>query len=104
MLAVAYLLAGPPMPHRPKVMTQTKRDTLVPQGGGLGGEGNDPTPVKNFHILRSLIIDAGLIIMVKDLGKVKEDCHLYIATWNVLSVYTAGSLKQVKVNRREGEE
>jgi hypothetical protein len=34
MLAVAYLLVGPPMPDTSKVMTQTKRDTLVLQVGG----------------------------------------------------------------------
>jgi len=34
MLAVAKLLVGPPMPDRPRVMTQTKRDYLVLQVGG----------------------------------------------------------------------
>jgi len=34
MLAVAYLLVGPSMPDRSRVMTQTKRDTLVLQVGG----------------------------------------------------------------------
>jgi hypothetical protein len=29
------LLVGPPMPDRSRVMTQTKRDTLVLQVGGL---------------------------------------------------------------------
>jgi hypothetical protein len=33
-LAVAELLAGPPMPGRSKVMIQTKRDTLALQVGG----------------------------------------------------------------------
>ena len=33
MLAVAKLLVGSPMPDRSKVMTQTKRDTLVLQVG-----------------------------------------------------------------------
>jgi len=28
--AVASLLVGPPTPNRPKVMTQAKKDTLVP--------------------------------------------------------------------------
>jgi hypothetical protein len=32
--AVAKLLAGSPKPDRSKVMTQTKRDTLVLQVGG----------------------------------------------------------------------
>jgi hypothetical protein len=31
----AVLLVGPPMPDRSRVMTQTKRDTLVLQVGGL---------------------------------------------------------------------
>jgi hypothetical protein len=31
MLAVAYAMVGPPMPDRSRVMTQTKRDTLVLQ-------------------------------------------------------------------------
>jgi hypothetical protein len=30
------LLVGPPMPDRSRVMTQTKRDTLVLQAGGFG--------------------------------------------------------------------
>jgi len=34
MLAVAKLLVGSPMSDRSKVMTQTKRDTLVLQVGG----------------------------------------------------------------------
>jgi hypothetical protein len=37
-LAVVYacmLLVGPPMPDRSRVMTQTKRDTMVLQVGGL---------------------------------------------------------------------
>jgi len=33
MLAVARLLVGPPMPRRSKVMTQTKRHTLILQVG-----------------------------------------------------------------------
>jgi hypothetical protein len=32
---LAMLLVGPPMPDRSRVMTQTKRDTLVLQVGGL---------------------------------------------------------------------
>jgi hypothetical protein len=36
MPAVAWLLAGPPMPDRSKVVTQVKRDTLVLQVGGWG--------------------------------------------------------------------
>ena len=30
------LLVGPPMPDRSRVMTQTKRDTMVLQVGGFG--------------------------------------------------------------------
>jgi hypothetical protein len=33
MPAVALLLVGSPLPDRSKVMTQTKRDTLVPRLG-----------------------------------------------------------------------
>jgi hypothetical protein len=35
MLAVAYATGRAPMPDRSRVMTQTKRDTLVLQVGGL---------------------------------------------------------------------
>jgi hypothetical protein len=36
MLAVVMLSVVPPMPDRSRVMTQTKRDTLVLQVGGFG--------------------------------------------------------------------
>jgi len=43
------LLVGPPMPDRSRVMTQTKRDTLVLQVGGWA-QGRQPCPVKkNKH-------------------------------------------------------
>jgi hypothetical protein len=44
MPAVAYLLAGLPMPDRSKMMTQTKRDTLVLQVGGWGMGLTNPYP------------------------------------------------------------
>jgi len=46
--AVAQLLAGSPKPDRSKVMTQTKRDTLVLQVG-VGCGSDNPTPEKNLR-------------------------------------------------------
>jgi hypothetical protein len=47
-LVVVWLLLGPPMPDRSKVMTQTKRDTLVLQvGGWVWGW---PHPIKNISV------------------------------------------------------
>jgi hypothetical protein len=41
------LLVGPPMPDRSRVMTQTKRDTLVLPGWGLGVRLTTPPREKN---------------------------------------------------------
>jgi hypothetical protein len=41
------LLVGPPMPDRSRVMTQTKRDTLVLQVGVWRGA-NNPTQLKIY--------------------------------------------------------
>jgi len=43
-VAVALLLAGPPMMDRSKVMTQTKRDILVLQVGGWSLRLTTPPP------------------------------------------------------------
>jgi len=46
------LLVGPPMPDRSKVMTQTKRNTLVlPPGWGFG-VGLKTPPSKNFIVMK----------------------------------------------------
>jgi hypothetical protein len=47
-------------------------------------------------LLRSLIMDAGWIIVMEDQGKNHKDDDFYIATWNVFSLYGAGTLKQLK--------
>jgi len=47
------LLVGPPMPDRSRVMTQTKRDTLVLQVGGLGVGLTTPHR-NNNNLLRNL--------------------------------------------------
>jgi hypothetical protein len=41
------LLVGPPMPDRSRVTTQTKRDNLVLQVGGLAWA-NNPTQYKTY--------------------------------------------------------
>jgi len=46
------LPAGPPMPDRSRAMTQTKRDTLVPQVGGWA-QGLQPCPVKTKTLRRT---------------------------------------------------
>lgn len=56
------------MPDGSKVMTETKRGTLVLQGALR--EANNLTSVKN-SLLMSLIMDGGRIILVQDEGKVK---------------------------------
>jgi len=45
------LLVGPPMPDRSRVMTQTKRDTLVLQVGGLAW-GLQPHTVKKLIVTK----------------------------------------------------
>jgi hypothetical protein len=52
MPAVALLLVGPPLPDRSKVMTQTKRDTLVLQVGSYA-KGQFPIHVKNVFAKKS---------------------------------------------------
>jgi len=47
MPAVAKLLIGPSTPDKSKVMTQTKRDTLVLQVAGWAW-GSEPHPIKNI--------------------------------------------------------
>ena len=53
MLTVALLLVRPSMPVRSKVMTQTKRGTVVLQFGGWAW-GWQPHPVKNIFVEMSL--------------------------------------------------
>ena len=45
-------LVGPPMPDRPRVMCQTKRDTPVLQRWGFVGQARQPTNCKKTHMLR----------------------------------------------------
>jgi hypothetical protein len=53
MLAVAWLLVRPSMPGRSKVMTQTKRYTLVLHFGGWVWDWQ-PHPIKNIFVEMSL--------------------------------------------------
>jgi hypothetical protein len=46
MLAEAYLLVRRPMPNKSRVMTQTKRDTLVLHVAGVGRGVDDDIPKK----------------------------------------------------------
>jgi hypothetical protein len=45
------LLVGPPIPDRSRVMTQTKRDTLVLHAGGLAW-GQQPHTVKKLIVTK----------------------------------------------------
>jgi len=52
-MAVAYLLVGPPMSDRSKVMTNTKRDTLALWLGVGHGADNPSPPHKKYVLLKS---------------------------------------------------
>jgi hypothetical protein len=49
-------------------------------------------------------MDAGWIIVMKDQGKNHRGDDLYIATWNVLSLYGTGTLKQLKTKLKKNIE
>jgi hypothetical protein len=56
---------GPPLLERSKVVTQTERDTLVLQVGGLKLEAHNLTSIqKKIILLTSVIMDAGWIMVV----------------------------------------
>jgi hypothetical protein len=55
MMEVAQLLVGSPMPDRSKVMTQTKRDTLLLW---VGCGVHNPTPQKDLTFDKLLMIAA----------------------------------------------
>jgi hypothetical protein len=69
MPTVALPLVGSPVPDRSKVTTQTRRDNLVLQFGGWGMRLTTSPPQNKASLLRSLIMDARWIILVKDQGK-----------------------------------
>jgi hypothetical protein len=94
--AAALLLVGPPMPDRSKVMTQTKKNTPVLHVGSWSMTVTTSPPCKKNSLLRSPIMDVRWIILVKDQGEVIRDYDFYGPAWNILSLYTAGMLKQVK--------
>ena len=54
MPAVAWLLVGPPLPERSKMMTQTKRDTPVLRDGVRRAAGD--RTLEKFTLLRRLKI------------------------------------------------
>jgi len=70
------LLVGPPMPDRSRVMTQTKRDTLVLQVGGLAW-GKEPNTVK-ILLLRKLNKGRSWIDLMMMNGK---GLGMYFGNW-----------------------
>jgi hypothetical protein len=47
-------------------------------------------------------LDASWITVVKDQGKNYKDYDFYTTTWNVLSLYRAGMLKEVAAELEKG--
>jgi hypothetical protein len=78
------------MPDRSKVMTQTKRDTLVLQVGGWAWR-YKPHPLKAL-IVEKLLMIAARRKRVRRRSKMKA---LRVGTWNVLSLYRSGALRKL---------
>ena len=81
-LVVAWLLVEPPMPDRSKVMTQTKRDTLVLQVGGWVW-GWQPHPIKNIFVEKLLKSETGW----KQHRWRSMSKDLQVGTWKILCLY-----------------
>jgi len=76
------------MPHRSKVMAQTKRDTLVLKvgGGGVGG-GQKTTPVKKKKLIVTKVEQRKNQNRLNDNGRKKTRyTEITLAIWNVQTV------------------
>jgi hypothetical protein len=95
MPAVFLPLEWPSMLDRSKVMTQTKRDNLILQVAGWGIRLTSSPHKKNFTVDKPVnghqMAKTGARV-----GTTYKDYDFYIDTWNVLGLYTAGKLEQVK--------
>ena len=79
MLVIAWLLVWPSTPERSKVMTQTKRDTLVLQVGGWEW-GWHPHPVKKY-LLRCLSHSSIKVLLIeKSHPSVKLNLYILIVS------------------------
>ena len=82
------LLVGPPMPDTSRVMTQTKRDTLVLQVGGLGVELT--TPYRKNNLFRNPWKDDKQML-AKEVWKP----DLTVATCNVRATLIPGKMQGI---------
>ena len=76
-------------------MMQAKRDNLILQVAGWGIRLTS-SPYKNNFIVEKPDNGHQMANTGTRLGKTYKDYDFYIDSWNVLGLYRAGKLKQVK--------
>ena len=86
------LLVWHHMPDRSKVMTQTKRDTLVLQAGGLGVR-LTPSPHKNIVVEKLLKLET----RQKQQTRHNMNKDLRVGMWTVLSLRRSGALQSLNI-------
>jgi hypothetical protein len=80
------------MPDRSRVMTQTKRDTLVLQVGGWA-QGRQPCPRKKTNIAKNSVTETGLSSFKRPRLRSKEtNPVMCFGTWNVHTILQAGNM------------